>query len=180
MPGPSRRSLARFPSPGPLPWSQWGGNLKAQPSESLSLLLFSDWIESRADAGLIDGVLGAAVVTLAAELPVGCRRSGALFPGTRRGFGLLLSFTGKAWFGHCDTGATSPFGATLAAISLVAMSVSFPGPCIFEHAATGTGRTSSGIEFFSDGLVHLALTITYGLAPPHRANPPPSQAKSAP
>jgi hypothetical protein len=90
-----------------------------------------------AAAGLVDAVFRAARIPLSTEFALGCESSSALF--ARAWFRLsgLLSFAGEARLGHVHASATGGFRTTLAAEGFSCVCISFPGPLVLDHFATG-------------------------------------------
>jgi hypothetical protein len=108
--------------------------------EIKSLRDLFEFCKQAAAAGLVNRLFRAAVISLPAEFAVGRERSSTLF--ARAWFGLsdFLSFAGEAGLGHAHASATGAFRTTLAAVAFSFVCISFAGPLIFDHCATGARR----------------------------------------
>ena len=108
------------------------------------------WIESLCDlfgickqaaaAGLVNSLFRAAGISLPAEFALGRESSSTLFARPRFGLSDFLSFAGEARLGHAHASATGAFRTTLAAVSFSFVGISFAGPLVLDHGATGARR----------------------------------------
>ena len=93
-----------------------------------------------AAAGFVNGLLGAAGISLPAEFALGRERSRTLFARSGFGPGEFLPFAGEARLGDAPANATGAFRTSLAAISLSFVCISFSGPLVLDYCATGARR----------------------------------------
>jgi hypothetical protein len=89
---------------------------------------------------LIHGFRGAETIAFSAQFAFWGGRAGALFAGTRLGLCQFLAAPGEASFADGDAGAAGAFCATLAAIGLAFVRITFARPLVLLHSATGTRR----------------------------------------
>ena len=91
-------------------------------------------------AGLINCLLGAAGISLPAEFTLGRERTCTLFAWSCFGSREFLSFTGESRLLNAAASTAGTFGTTLATVSFSYVCITFPGPLVLNHGATGARR----------------------------------------
>ena len=94
--------------------------------------------------GFVDGLCSAEGVSLAAQFATRRGRACALFARSWFGFREFLALAGETGMSHFGASAASAFRATLAAVGLSFVGVSFARPLVLNHAATGARRMWGG------------------------------------
>jgi hypothetical protein len=92
-----------------------------------------------AAAGLVNSLFCALGISFPAEFALGHEGASPLFAGAWFRLSEFLSFAGEARLGHAHASANGAFRATLAAVSFSFMCITFAGPFVLGHGATGAG-----------------------------------------
>ncbi len=93
--------------------------------------------------GFVNGLFSPAAISFPAEFALGRESASALFARTWFSPGEFLPFAGEARLGHAHASATGAFRTTLTAVSFSFVCISFTGPLVLNHCATGAGRKRS-------------------------------------
>src|ERR1043166_1228133 len=96
------------------------------------------WFCTRAaEVGFVNGLFSAEGIPLSAQFALGRERARALFARSWFSPRQFLPFARESRLGHFLAGAAGAFRATLAAVTFSFVGISFTGPLVLNHPATG-------------------------------------------